>query len=188
MTAAYIDLLISIGACRDAVEWCRGHPTLEAAWAVCERGEWMLWLLGRLDRSKPWSDERKPLIACVVECAALAPEAGEDYELARQWCLDATERWTRGEADRDEVEAARLAALDAAADGSAYHSAPYANATYCAAVAASGALAVRCSYVTTDAAYIAAASDPRVGPSASVLAECADIVRRHFPKPPKLSR
>ena len=31
--------------CKDAVAWCRSFDTPEAAWSVCERGDWMMWIL-----------------------------------------------------------------------------------------------------------------------------------------------
>jgi len=30
------------------VEWCEQFPDLQQAWDACERGDWMLWLLGEL--------------------------------------------------------------------------------------------------------------------------------------------
>ena len=59
--------LETLHACSDAIEWARKQPSLAVAWAACERGDWMLWLIGRLDASPPWSDERKPLVRCTVE-------------------------------------------------------------------------------------------------------------------------
>ena len=37
-----------IGACEEAVAWVRAgkYATLQAAWDVCERPDWMLWLAG----------------------------------------------------------------------------------------------------------------------------------------------
>lgn len=42
------DTLAPLGACEDAVTWCRTQPDLAAAWLSCERGEWMLWYAMRL--------------------------------------------------------------------------------------------------------------------------------------------
>jgi len=116
------DQLVAIRACSDAVEWV-GTRTIEQAWAECERGDWMLWLAGRIDI------DRKLLVSAACACAepALAfVRAGEDrprlaIEVARAWCV--------GTATLDDVRAA-----DAAADAAAY-------AAYAAAYAAADAAA-----------------------------------------------
>ena len=61
--------LARLGACREARAFVMEHPTLAAAWTACARGDWMLWLLGRATTSEPWSDERKPLVLCALDCA-----------------------------------------------------------------------------------------------------------------------
>lgn len=43
----WTDDLVRLQACDDAVEWARGYDTMDAAWAACERGDWMLWLACR---------------------------------------------------------------------------------------------------------------------------------------------
>jgi hypothetical protein len=35
-------------SCTDALEWALTHDTPEEAWAVCERGDWMLWYAARV--------------------------------------------------------------------------------------------------------------------------------------------
>ena len=37
-----------LGACPEAVEWASSYPTIQAAWEVCERGDWMLWFLSKI--------------------------------------------------------------------------------------------------------------------------------------------
>ncbi len=120
----WIDKLVSLNACGEAVAWCRTRNSLADAWKHCTRGDWMLWLIGKTDRSLPWSEERKPIVRIAVECAMLAPSCQDEYELARQWCLDATLRWCDGTTDIEEVYAARAAAFAAyaadAANAAAY--------------------------------------------------------------------
>lgn len=153
--------LSALGACGDAVRWCRTQKSLKAAWKNCTRGDWMLWLIGRTTKSAPWSDERKPLAACAAECAMLAPPCrDDDYELARIWCIDALMRWSEGKADRDEVEAALRAACAAAASaGDAAASAAYAASASAyaaddyAASAASAAYAAYAASASASAAY-----------------------------------
>ena len=113
------DQLVAIAACRDAVEWVGTRP-IEQAWAECERGDWMLWLSGKIDI------DRKLIVLAACACAepalAFVP-AGEDrprraIEVARAWCADA--------ATLDDVRAAAYAY--AAADADAAYAAAYAAA------------------------------------------------------------
>jgi len=122
------DQLVAIRACSDAVEWV-GTRTIEQAWAECERGDWMLWLAGRIDI------DRKLLVSAACACAepALAfVRAGEDrprlaIEVARAWCV--------GTATLDDVRAAAYAAYAYAASSAAdaASAASYAAYAYAAA-------------------------------------------------------
>lgn len=50
----WIDRLEKMGACQEALDWCRAdtaYQTLQDAWVNCHRGEWMIWLGGGLSRS-----------------------------------------------------------------------------------------------------------------------------------------
>jgi len=49
--------LTLLGACEEAIEWCKKYESLEDVWQVCERGDWMLWLAGRI-LGEPESDSR----------------------------------------------------------------------------------------------------------------------------------
>jgi len=140
------DQLVAIAACRDAVEWVGTRP-IEQAWAECERGDWMLWLSGKINI------DRKLIVLAACACAepalAFVP-AGEDrprraIEVARAWCADA--------ATLDDVRAAAAAA--AAAYAAAY-AANAADAAYAAAAAAAAAYAAAAAAAAADAAADAA--------------------------------
>ena len=60
-----------MGACETAIEWGKQYGTTEEAWQVCERGDWMLWLVGKLS-GKPETDSRKKLVLVACECTRLA--------------------------------------------------------------------------------------------------------------------
>ena len=49
----WTDRLVELQACKEAVEWARTQPDFATAWATCQRGDWMEWLLGEL---KCWPD------------------------------------------------------------------------------------------------------------------------------------
>jgi hypothetical protein len=124
MTAHWTDRLTELDACTEAVTWARDYDTPAAAWAACERGDWMLWLAGRLAEPSR-SDARRPLVLAACACARLAlpyvfhdePRPLAAIELAEQWARggNVTLRDLRSAADAA-YAAAYAAAAAAAAD------------------------------------------------------------------------
>ena len=115
MTTTDIDLsalLTKLDACRAAREWAAGK-TLEQAWAECPRGDWMLWLAGRMDI------DRKVLVHATCACARLALPHVLAGELRPLKSIEAAEAWTRGEATIEDVRAAAEAARAARAAAAA---------------------------------------------------------------------
>ena len=108
MNKHWSDKLAALTPCSPAVEWAREQPSAATAWETCRRGDWMLWLVGKLDTSAPYSDERRTIVA--TACANLS---------------DVITQWAGGKS----IDRARL-----------------------------------------DAAF----------------SKCADIVRQHYPRPPRL--
>ena len=131
--------------CHEALTWARNQPSATVAWRNCKRGDWMLWLLGKLS-GDPDSDSRKKLVLAACACARLALPYVKKGEERPRIAIKTAEAWVKGELGitREQVNAA-------------------AYAVYAAANAAANAAA-------------------RV----SLLAKCADIVRQHYPEPPKL--
>jgi hypothetical protein len=185
MNKRYMDRLVALGACTEALEWAATQETPAKAWASCERGNWMLWWCGRLS-GKPEGKGRKRLVLAACECARLSlkyVKAGEDRPLK---AIETAERWAHGKATIEEVRAAADAA-DATALASA-------SAAFAAALAAFAAFAAATAFAAADAAFAASsaafaafaaafaayAADARK----KVLAQCAYIVRKHYPKPP----
>jgi hypothetical protein len=173
----WTDELARLGACAEAVTWARTYDTPAAAWAACKRGDWMLWIAGRL-AGPPGDETRRPLVAADCECARLSldlVQAGEDRS---RLGIETAEAWVRGEATLAEVRAAAKAAYAAyaACAACATASRAAAKAAYAAAAAAAADAAAS---VAADAAASAAAA-------AATLRQCADIVRRHYPQPPVL--
>jgi hypothetical protein len=191
----WTDALVRLKACRDAVDWSRKQPDPATAWRECKRGDWMLWLLGKLEHSEPWSDERKRLVRCAVECAAEAEPYEGDGEAWRATaeCRRVALAWTRGEATREDVIAARNAAVEATAGNAAGFAAAYAAdaadaAAYAVATAnadANAAADAAANVATTVATYAAYAAFD-VAERDYVLARCADIVRLHYPDLPAI--
>ena len=145
-----VSKLKATGACLEAVRWAEGQPDGTTAWSVCERGDWMLWLLGKL-LGKPWSEGKKPLVLTACECARLSLPYTKDPRVLK--CIETAEAWTRGEVRIEQVRSARAAS--------------------CAAVYAAAA----------DADAAAADADAA---RKKILAQCAGIVRKHYPIAPIL--
>jgi hypothetical protein len=167
MTAAKIKLPAHVrklqrrGACEDAIMFARKYEDPQRGWDECERGDWMLWLCGRLS-GKPGSDARKKLVLCACECARLSLKhvrAGEDRPRV---AIETAERWARGD-ESVSLADVRKAAASAYAASAAYAAYAAAYAAYAAAYAAYGG-----------AAYAYAART-------KTLSQCAAIVRRHYP-------
>ena len=172
----HIDKLNKLGACNEAVKWAKEMKNGQAAWDNCERGDWMLWLVGKTS-GKPMSVKRKNLVLCACECARLALKyvpKGEDRPLK---CIETAESWARGEVSYDDLVEARRAAYDATASASASFAS---YASYAASYAAYEAAAYAA--YAASAAYDAAAYDAAY--VTKTLKECADIVRKHYPKVP----
>ena len=188
-------------ACGNAVEWARKQPSAAAAWKSCERGDWMLWLAGKWCETET---ERKRLVLAACECARLALPHVKKGELRPLRAIETAEQWARGEngVTLGDVRAARRAAGAAyaagaaaayAADAAAAYAADAAAyaadaAAYAAAAAAADAADAAAADAADAAAYAAAYAAADAAARKSILSQCADIVRGHYPKPPKPAR
>ena len=163
-------------ACADAVRWAKTQPTAAEAWKNCTRGDWMLWILGRLS-DRPGSTARRKLALCCCDCAETVRHLWPTGDTRPAEALRVTRAWatrTPG-VTIDDVRAAAEAAWSA---GAAAWSAGAAAGSAGAAGAAAGAVA---GAVATRAAEAAGA----VARAAS-LRSSADIVRRYYPRPPRV--
>ena len=88
--------LLALGPCREAIEWLATQPDAATAWAACQRGDWMLWLCGKL-AGKPWSQARRKLVLATCKCARLALPHVKSDELRPLKVIETAERWARGD-------------------------------------------------------------------------------------------
>jgi len=147
----WTDSLNVLRACDQAVAWCLTQPDLETAWQTCERGDWMLWLAGRL--SGPVGDPRRILLAiAAADCAQPAVDAMREgaVKAASVECLRVTRAWADGAASLDDVRMARRSAAAAA------YAAYAAAAAYAADAADAAAYAAYAAAYAADAAAYAA--------------------------------
>lgn len=168
--------LVKLNACREAVDYAKQHKTLQSAWNACERGDWLLWLLGKLSGS-PESQSRRDLVLMACACARLSLKHVRKGEKRPLQAIKTAERWAKREAgvSLEDVRYAAAAAY-AAATADAYAATA---AAYAAADAA---------YASFDAAYasFAAAYASFAAARTPTLSQCADIVRKMHPKAPRL--
>jgi len=161
------DKIKSIYPCSGAVRWMDHYETPQEAWDACERGDWMLWLMGH-------KSDRKLSVRAACGCARLSLKYAKGSEALN--AIEAAEGWCEGKVTQHEVKIAADAAAyaaDAAADAAAY-AAAYAADAYAAADAADAAAA----YAYAAAAAAAAAARPKM------LSDCAAVVRRFCPTCP----
>ena len=186
----WTEALVRLRACSDAVEWARDYNTLDGAWRACVRGDWMLWLAGRM-AGPPGDDSRRPLVLAACACARIALpkwEARHPADNRPRAAIETAEAWAHGGDDAPTMADVRTSAA-AAAYGATYGATDAAYATYAAGAAdatyaayTAYAATYAATYVAADVADAAAAAEERMG----ILLECADIVRKYYPGPPAL--
>ena len=162
--ATFVAHLTRMHACDDVIAWVRNQQAdAEAAWAACQRGDWLLWLVDRA------GVDHHALVSAACDCAA-------DVTVL---AVDSARRRTRGEAGPEEVAVDRAAhAAYVYAARAAYAAAAYADdAAHDGAYAAHAARAAITAYAL--AAYDDAAHDGAAAAFAS-LARSAHIVREHI--------
>ena len=190
----HVAYLRSLGACAEAIRYAQNYPSLQTAWDVCERGDWMLWLLGKQITSAPWSEVRKPLLTTALDCADTVAELRPMSVAAGiAKTITVLRGWIAGEMSEVKARQARwqLRSMYYAADAATAATATATAATAAAAVVV--AVVVAATTAAADAAADAAAADAAAAAATTAdaaaaarskkLQECADIVRRHFPTP-----
>jgi chemotaxis protein histidine kinase CheA len=169
---SYIRAIKKLGACEEAVKDAHNFKTSEELWLACERGDWMLWLIGRtIQRSDEVALRKLTLVK--ARCAKLVIHLMKDERSKK--AVEAAERFGLGQATREELDSA--SADSAAAASAAAASAASAAAAAAAASAASAAAYAAAAYAA--AAYAAAASAAAYE-RAKIFKQCADIVRAEY--------
>jgi hypothetical protein len=150
--------------CSKACEWLSKYTSPAKAWGECKRGDWMLWLLGKLS-GEPESDSRKKLVLACCDCARLSLKYTKDPRVLT--CIETAENWVNGKATLEELQAARTAAAYAA----------YAAYAAAAAYAADAAADAYAADAAADAATVAAtAATAAAVATATAAVATADIV------------
>ena len=172
----FSEQLEMIGACEEAIEWVEeNNYTLKEAWQKCERGDWMLWFA-----AKQGVNLRR-LVLAKSRCAKLVKHLMKDKR--SRSAIEVAERFGLGQATHKELDAADVAATNAAAafaaaagavdatDAAAANAANTAADAY--ATAANAAAYANAAYAYATDAYVTAADDIQE----EILKKCADICR-----------
>lgn len=165
-----INKILKLSPCIRAKRWLESQKDAKKAWVTCERGDWMMWLLEKLNF------ERRLMTRIKVEQAKIVEHLMTDQRSID--ALRASERYADGEIERYELDNYAAAAYEAAAAAAADDYAAYgAYAAYAAATAYAAYAAYAAAYFAdADAALaVANAADNRQ----KTLKKCADIVREH---------
>ena len=148
-------LLVELNACSEAQEWA-GGKSLAVVWKTCKRGDWLLWLCGKMADKPDWPT-RKEVVLAACDCAELSLKHVSSGEERPRKCLETVRAWAAGNATIDEVRTAKRDAAYAA------------YAAYAAAAAKAAA----------DAAY-AAATVAAYAAHTKILAKCAVLIRKRL--------
>jgi hypothetical protein len=128
----WIKKLHEMSACQEAIDWAEQYDSLQEAWDACPRGDWMGWLLDRLEVNKkqkmklycmnmrlalPFTDDKRvrhtiEVIEAWVEGKATAKDIKAIVEEAWSAALAAT--WAAGTVARAVAEAATMTPEEAA--------------------------------------------------------------------------
>lgn len=119
MSAHWSSKLVKLHACQEAVDYAKEHKTLQSAWDACERGDWMLWLLGKLS-GKPESQSRRDLVLMACACARLSLKHLPQNEKRPLLAIQTAERWAKREKEVSLDDVRNAAAAADAADDAAY--------------------------------------------------------------------
>lgn len=180
------EFLAGLGACCEARQWAEQFRDPQTAWNECKRGDWMLWLLGRMS-GPPGSDSRKAVVFVACQCARLTLshfEARYPEDKRPRAAIETAEHHCLHKATLKEVRAASNAANAAANAANAAAAAAYAAAN--AASAAANTAAYAAAAAANTAAYAANDDAAAANARTKCLAECAEIVRKHFPIAPAI--
>lgn len=176
METNWTKTLPSFGARGEALAWARTQPSLEAAWQTCERGDWMLWLAGRVS-GPVGSPERRRLVGAAAACVRDALPFFEGCypgDVRVRACLEMCDRYAAGDLSATPEALANAAAAARAAAGYAADGGSDAAATT--------------AYAVSDVAYVAAAPNAAgdIAYAAAAPNAAASMIRQHYPTPPAL--
>ena len=163
----FTSLLIELHACDPALDWIENQPTADVKELIeaCTHTDWLFWLVNKCNFS------RQRIVFAATQCARLVLPYTTDPRI--EACIEACEKWSRGEISDEDLIKARDAAYAAYATYATYVAvAAVADATYVAAYAA---------YAAAHAAYDAAGAEYAATYAEYVARQkCCDLILKEF--------
>ena len=151
----FVSLLEELNACSEAIKWMSEFEgTTKQAWQQCDRGDWMLWLLGKVNA------DRKLMVLSACQCARLVLHLNKDIRVIT--AIETAEAWAKDETTLEELDRAAWAAEAAAW------------------AARAAARAARTAWAAWTAASPGWATWAAEAEKIETLSKCADITRQHF--------
>ena len=164
----HITYLKKLNACPEAVGWADQFPSFQKAWDNCEHGDWMLWLLGK-QVDEPGTKSRKKLVLTSCKCARLSLKYIPKDEKRPIKAIQTAEKYAKG------IGGVTLQDVKDAANANA-------DASYAASYSADAAASYAAVDAAIAAAYAADADAAYAAARGNTFKECADIVRKDYPK------
>jgi hypothetical protein len=153
--------------CVEAVEFRKEFKTFEEAWKKCPRGDWMLWIAQRS------GVDLRPLTLAKALCAKTVIHLMTDDRSKK--AVRVAERFGRGKATRDELDAASSAAASAStvddADAASY-------ASYASSAAADASSYADAADDADAASDVASYADSAASSAVSASSADADAARQ----------
>lgn len=103
--------LSELSAPEPLARWASSYADLSSCWSACADPEWLLWLAARACGS---AQQRKPVVLCAAELAALAQRGDTDTDPRVIRATAMARVWAESGAEALELLAAECDALDAA--------------------------------------------------------------------------
>ena len=166
-----IEQLKKWDACAEGIKHAEKYTSFKTLWSECERGDWMLWLIGKLAKGNLTLRKRLVLVAC--KCARLSLTSLPDGEDRPLKAVETAEQWARGEDGVSLEDVSKASAYAVRADAYAAYAAYAARAATYAATYADATYAADAIYAT-----YAARADKKA--RAEALAQCTEFAREEF--------
>ena len=103
-------LLVELKACPEAREWASGK-SLAVVWKTCKRGDWLLWLCGKMADKPNWPT-RKEVVLAACDCAEPSLKHVPAGEERPRKCIETVRAWAAGRCNhRRSANGLKLAAF-----------------------------------------------------------------------------
>lgn len=90
--------LQDLNACSEAIVWAGTYPSMQVAWDVCERVDWMIWLLSKTSGDRAGSKRKELALIMCRSVTFMLPYIKKEKKKLVQKNLRAIRKWARSDA------------------------------------------------------------------------------------------